>query len=221
MPLELQKIPVCPAVGVPLSWTRHVLSLFHDASLSSVLRFLFSIANHTEFVPPLVSEGWHGGGPLGLQSSEHVLSRYSAHPALGRWAAALRAEWLSCVRRWWAEPAGQSPSIWSTQRLSVGWPSYTWPLPRVMPPSSRPSSSGGKASVLLTHQQALLLVCPPMDGNLAIQGVWNPLSKGVSLRTVPQSSMNFRPRSTERDAKVNFGLFISSWLLAKQSIQTT
>lgn len=57
MPLELQKIPVCPAVGVPLSWTWHVLSLFHDASLSSVLRFPFSIANHTEFVPPLVSEG--------------------------------------------------------------------------------------------------------------------------------------------------------------------
>ena len=55
MPLELWKIPVCPAVGVLLSWTQHVLSPFHDVSLSSVLRFPFSIANYKEFVPLL----WH------------------------------------------------------------------------------------------------------------------------------------------------------------------
>ena len=154
MPVELWKIPVCPAVA-QLSWAQHVLSPFHDVSLSSVLCFLFSVANHKEFLPSLASEGWHGGGPLGLRSSEHVLSHCSAPPAPERWAAASRAAWLSCVRRWWAEPAGQSPSIWSTQRLSVGWPSSTWPLPRVTPPSSRPSSSGGKAGVLLTHQEAL------------------------------------------------------------------
>lgn len=37
------------AVGVLLSWTQHVLSPFHDVSLSSVLRLPFSV-NHKELV---------------------------------------------------------------------------------------------------------------------------------------------------------------------------
>lgn len=171
IPLELWKIPVCPAVGVLLSWTQHVLSPFHDVSLSSVLRFPFSIANHKELVPLL----WHPKADMvvGLWASGHPGTRavsLQCTSGPGTLGSCFESRVVVVCEKMMSRACWrQSPSIWSTPKTFRGMTLLHLAAAQGYATLIRPSSSGGKASVLLTHQRAPLLVCPPVDGGRAIQ----------------------------------------------------